>query len=439
MNPEELLGVAERLVEKGARKVDQIEVYLETGASLDVDVEANQLAGSGTSKSQGGGVRIVQGGRLGFAYFTDYAKGELAVEQALHASKLSPQKMYNLPEGRPVSGISSWDDAIASLDPTMAVDLANNAMQGALEIAPDAIVGGGAGIGWGMDAIASSQGVSAWDASTQVSAGVSVVLDRGQTVNAWDGKSAHAAPLDATKIGSEVAETCVDLLNPVASETGEMDILFLPNAVGELVGGIIESAVDGDEAMRGKSVWSGKLGESVAHSGFSIIDNPTAPGALGVAATDAEGLVARDNAIIKNGVLKSFLFDSWDAHEHGQKSTHSASRSGFKSQPGTGSQHWDVTHNNAISMDKMKSDMDGYMVESVLGAHTANTTTGDFSVTATNVWRVKNGEKAASTEVAISGNLPDLLGRLDACCNNPVRKMGSVLPALRFRDVSVSS
>lgn len=440
MNPEELLGLAERIVEKGARRADQIEVYMETGATLDVDLEANQLAGSGTGKSKGGGIRVVQDGRLGFAYFTDADKSDLAIEQALQASKLSPQKMYELPASKAVRGVRNWDDSVAALDPAMVVQLAEDALQGALEVAPDAVVGGGAGVAWGMDAIASSEGASSWDASTSISAGVSLVLERdGQAVNAWDGESLHVGPLDAARVGSAVGRTCVDLLSPKPATVGDLDVLFLPGAVGELVGGIIESAVDGDEAMRGKSVWSDKLGTKVAHEGFHITDAPTAPGALGVAATDGEGLAARDVPIISEGTLQSYLFDSWDAHNHGKSSTHSACRGGFKSQPGTGSQHWVVSHENALSMERLQADMDGYVVESVLGAHTANTTTGDFSVTATNVWRVKDGERSPSTDVAISGNLPDLLQRLDAASNEPRRKMGSVLPALRFRDVSVSS
>lgn len=435
MNPEELLGRAERLVSSGARHVDQLEVYMESGASLEVDLESSQLSGSSTGKSQGGCVRIVKDGRLGFAYFTDLDKGMKAVEQAAQASKLSPRKNYALPSADSVKGSSAWHEEVASLDPNVAIQLAEDLLAGAKESAPDAIVGGGAGLAWGVDAIASSEGAASWDASTQVSAGASLVLDG---VSAWDSMARHDA-IDAHKVGADVGTTCKELVGPKESETGDMDVLFLPGAVGELVGGIIANAVDGDTAKRGKSVWSDALGESVADSGFHIHDAPRAPGAIGVAATDGEGLASKDLPIIQGGVLQHFQFDSWDAHEHGAQSTHSASRSGFKGLPSTGGQHWVVSHDNAQSMDALLSDMDGYVVESVLGAHTANATTGDFSVTATNVWRVENGEKTASTDVALSGNLPTLLQRLDACSDTPRRGMGSVLPAVRFRDVSVSA
>jgi PmbA protein len=79
-------------------------------------------------------------------------------------------------------------------------------------------------------------------------------------------------------------------------------------------------------------------------------------------------------------------------------------------------------------------------VDSVLGAHTANATTGDFSVTAANVWRIRKGAVTGPvSEVAIGGNLPDLLLRLDGVGSRPKQMDGLAIPPLRFRAVDVSS
>ncbi len=444
MDPDALLGQAETVMRTAmSRGADSAEVYWELGSGVELDLENDEIAAAGRSDHQGGSVRLVRDGRTGFAYFSNEGNALNAVDRALELSRLAPKKDFVLPSPGSLPSISSrWDDGLAALDIALASELAKDLMQGSKETAPDAhVAGGGVGISWDLVAIANSNGVACADRRTHVQAGVNLVMTDGErSINSWDSTGLHVGRIDAHDVGVSVANEVMSLREPKASVGGTTDVLFRPDAVAELVNGLIVSAVGGDDALRGKTVWSEKMNESVADARLGLYDDPTMDHALGGTPFDDEGLPTRRLSIIEDGVLRSFLFDCRDAQAHGQRSTHSAVRGNSHVPPETGTHHLVLEGRGAKPEADLISGMDsGYLVGSVLGAHTANATTGDFSVTAPNVWRIEGGAVVgACAEVAIGGNLPALLNQLDGIGDTPKQMDGARIPGLRFRDVNVS-
>lgn len=440
----QLLSRAERLVERLRRHADQVEIYLESGASLDVELEKGAIASTGFSRSAGGAVRVVQGGRLGFAYFTQDTQAPAALEQALRQSRHATIQGYSLPAPAKASGLSGrWDPAVAALQVPDVLGLARDLLQGAAEAAPQAtFAGGGASLSAAACAIVSSLGVAVSDQATSASGGASLVLEEGErSVSASESASSHRLDLDGRKVAGIAAETVLSLRKPKPVDAGgRFQLLLHPEAGSELVAGLVVSAAGGDDAMRGKTVWSGKLGQDVAHASLSVRDDPHAPGAIGAVPFDDEGVPCAPLPIVEDGVLRHYLFDSWDGHRHKQPTTASGVRDDFKVRPGTDTHHLVVSATGARPWDTLVAGMDdGFVVESVLGAHTANVTTGDFSVTAPNVWRVRKGAvEGAVSEIAFAGNLPKLLHQLAGCGSEPKRMSGMQMPPLLFADVDVS-
>jgi PmbA protein len=440
-----LLGRAEDLVRRALRAgAAEAEVYLERGAALDVDLEADAVSATNLARSQGGSVRVLRDDRLGFAYFSDPAAAEAAIDAALANTRFAPRKSYRLPTTSQNAARlpSRWDDAIAALDPGAAVETARELVAAAKDDCADgSVTGGGVGAGWSAWAVASSRGVAARDRETSLGAGVSLTLEDGASaIQAWDSATRYTGSIDAAAVAAGVAKTVMSLRDAADGPTGDVDMVLLPDAAMALLDSGVLPALDGDTAMRGKSVWSGRLGATVADEGFSIAEAPHHADGMGIAGFDGEGMPTRDVPLIAGGVLRSFLFDSWHAHEHGQDSTHSAVRDGFKSLPDAGTHHVLVSHERSEPLAKLIAGVDrGYLVDSVLGAHTANATTGDFSVTVPNAWRIERGAIAgAATTFAIGGNLPALLARVDGAADGPKHADGMTVPALRVRSVAAS-
>lgn len=438
------LGLAEDGVRKAlALGAEEAEVFITSSAGLDVDIEENRLQGSTMDGSQGGAIRLLKDGRLGFAYFTQIGEMQGAMEKALKLSRLAPNKGFSLPEpGHAVNLPDVWSEDLASLDASLAIDTSKEFLANLLDELPETIVSGGVGLGWGAEAIASSRGVARHGRSTHASLGASLVLPEGETaINLWDSRSAWTEMPEVDALAKSLTQTAKDLRNPQPAKEGRQDVLFLHTCAGSLLGSIVGGAVIGDDALRGESVWSDAMDQSVADARLSIYDDPHDPQSLGMASYDDEGVATQVTPLIENGILRNFVFDAWDAHKHGRQTTGHAARGGFKGQPGTSLHHLRLEHDVQKPVSDLIAEMDaGVVVESMLGAHTANATTGDFSVTAPNVWRVEQGEIVhASQKVAIGGNLPKMLKDLGGMTKEVRRSSGATMPGLWFHDVAVSA
>lgn len=430
-----------------ARGADEAEVYVEAGASLDVELENGRLATTGASRGAGACLRLVKDGRLGFAYWTEDKDAGPAAERALQQARLAPRKDFHFPAPAKAAAMPGrWDDRVAALEVSDAIALAQELVAGAQESSPRSLVaGGGASLDFDAWALANSNGIAVADRSTSASAAASLVLEDGdRSISAGESRSAHklGPGLDARAVAREAGTTIESLRKPKpAKAKGATDVVLRPDAAMELVTSLAVSAVAGDDAMRGKTVWSEKRGQPVAAPTLDLADDPWFTSAIGATPIDGDGLATQRLPIIAGGVLRTFLFDAWDAHRHGQPGTRSAVRGGFKSRPDTGTHHLVLSSPSARPYEKLLAGIDeGFLVDSVLGAHTANITTGDFSVTAPSVWRIHKGALAGPvSEIAIGGNLPDLLLRLDGVAKEAKAMDGARIPAVHFRDVTVSS
>ncbi len=434
-----LLERCERIVKAATSSgADHAEAYWEQGASLDVEIEKGALAVTSTAESQGGSIRVIKDGRVGFAYMTDERQMEAAIDRALQNARLMPTKPFAFPDAVPAPTLGPrWAESVAALDPAAVVQMARDVLDATADHEVN-VVGGGTSHSWGAHALANSHGHAVEDRATETSAGLSLVIEGETTIAHWDSATDYLGKIDAHALGEQTAVTAASLRDPRPVEGGTMDCIFLPEAASEMLGNLIERAANGHDALRGKTVWSGKIGEEVASKALSIHDNPLRSTAIGPEPFDGEGRPARDIPIVADGVLETYLFDGMDAADHATDPTHSAVRGSFKDRPRTGAQHL-VVGGDAYAMDKLLAGVDeGLLIGSVLGAHTANITTGDFSVTAPNVWRIEKGEVVgAAKEVALGGNLPALLLGVDGVSDAP-REDGATVPAIRFRDVRIS-
>lgn len=446
MDLDRMLGTCETWVRRARdRGVRQVEAFWQEGASLEVELEHDAIGVTGLARMRGGAIRVVEHGRLGFAYFTDPEDAMAAVDRARQNARRAPDKGYAFPAGESLGRFpDTWDAGIAALDADTALGLADDALQAVKDEAPAATVaGGGAGLMAGGEAIASSEGVAAASRGTMASLGVSLVLgESGEAVAHWDGMSRPRLDALDADLATRAADVLLDLRDPAPAEPrGRHDVVLLPEAVGELVTGFAVAAATGDDACRGKTVWSDRAGQAVAHPGLDIVDDPTTPGAVDPPHFDGEGLRTAPRPILDHGVLHGYLFDSWDACLHEATTTHQAVRDAFKARPSTGSQHTVIGHASTRPRDALIADIDdGFVIGSVLGAHTANPTTGEFSITAPSVWRVRKGAlEGACTEIAIGGDVPSLLQAIDAVSDDPRQDPGSTTPALRVRGLRVSA
>jgi len=167
---------------------------------------------------------------------------------------------------------------------------------------------------------------------------------------------------------------------------------------------------------------------------------------------DDEGTPSSRTDLITNGKLEGYLYDCATASEHQEKSTGNAMRVGrltndrqFKEPPRISARNLVLEGPGSEFEDLISETSDGIYVHSVLGAHTSNPASGDFSVNSPRLLKVENGELSYPvTSVMISGNLPSLLSKLSGVGDDRRTMKGAIgglaviAPSVRFDDVQVT-
>jgi PmbA protein len=191
---------------------------------------------------------------------------------------------------------------------------------------------------------------------------------------------------------------------------------------------------------KGRSFFAGRIGDTVADPRITLVDDPTNPLAYTATDIDGEGLAARRNVLIENGVLKMFVHSSYSGRRMNTPSTGNATRGGFAGTPGTGCLAMQLTPGARSQQELIAAIDDGVLIQMVAGLHSGvNPVSGDFSTGASGMM-IRNGAVAepireftiASTLQRMLLDIVDIGGDIDWL---PMRAMGL---SLVIRDVTMS-
>jgi PmbA protein len=140
--------------------------------------------------------------------------------------------------------------------------------------------------------------------------------------------------------------------------------------------------------------------------------------------------------LIKNGILKGFMFDIDTASKFDTQSTGNglrcerwATSRSYKAPPKTVCRNFVVEGNSKKVEDLISEVENGLLVYEVLGAHTSNPASGDFSVNSSSLFKIEKGEVAYPVKSAmLSGNLPECLKKVRGIGDDYKHKTGGLSP-----------
>ena len=216
----------------------------------------------------------------------------------------------------------------------------------------------------------------------------------------WYSMARSVSGLEAPEyVGRKAAERAVRRLGGVKVETQRVPVVLDPRMARSLIGDIAD-AVDGRAIYRNASFLAGKLGEKIASSKMTVTDDGTIPGLFGSQPFDDEGVPTRRTVVIENGVLKSYLLNTYSARKLGLKSTGNASR-GVTGNAGIGHGNFYLERGEKTPEQIIAGVKNGFYVTELIGTG-VNIVTGDYSRGAAGLW-IRDGELAfAVSEVTIS-------------------------------------
>lgn len=414
----------------------QWEVVASQGYGLEVEVERGRVSLAGGGGDGGFGIRVVEDGRYGFAYMGNMDSAEVSVNQALDIARRSPRiEGFELAADSGSTCVEGmFDGRIEQLTAEDLLSAADDLVSISQSLCPQAVVtGGGVQAGVGVAAILTSEGIEDAGAISSHGFGVQLTIDDdGLLTSGWEGHSSRELLQAPDEVIAEAAWWASQTRNrtKAKAEVGDAPVVFTDSGFGGLFATIIPQATLGDRQARGESFWANRIGEQVLESHLSLTDDRTMTGGKNSGGRDAEGRATKRNHVVTEGCLKSSLWATRDAAEQVAlgnveyaESTSSAARDGHDGPPYPSAGNLLLSSSeNPLSREVLLSEMvDGYLIGSVMGAHTANPTSGDFSVTSSHILHIEGGEiVGALAQAGISGNLPSALTAGVSLGNRPL-------------------
>ena len=412
------LAAIARRVAGWARDGEQVEAYVAWSSDTSVRVYSGDVESLSSAESEGLGVRVVSGGRQGFAYagsLDDRVLEETLAEARDNAGFATPDEAVGLalPDGVEPAPMDLWRDELAELPTerkvTMALDLERRVREGDPRIRQ--VESANYGDGMGEAAVATSTGVFAHHRRTGCFLSVWAIAAEGDDTQTGGGYSVGRSPseLDLEEAASDAVERATRLLGAKKPRSSRLPVVFDRRVTSSLLG-VLSGTFSGEAVLKGRSLFADRLGETVAAPMVTLVDDPTDPAAYGATPFDAEGLATRRNPLIEGGVLGRFLYDTYAARRAGTSSTASAVRAGFKSGPGVGCRALSLAPGDEDAAAIMARVGDGLLVQSVTGLHSGvNPVSGDFSVGAEGLM-IRGGQLAEPVrEATIASTLQRIL------------------------------
>jgi PmbA protein len=429
------------------------EAVVREGDEFNVTVRMGEVETLKESGSRGLGLRVFLGKRSGSASTSDLTPDGIrqVVDGAMALARITEEDSFiGLPDSQEFGAVPGdlhlYFEDVYSLPGPERIAWAKRAEAAALEADPRITNsnGGSFDATTGRKVLANSRGFLGGYRTSYagVSAAPLAVDVNGQMQrDSWWSGARRIGDLESPEaIGKEAARRTIRRLGARRMPTQQVPVVFAPEVARSLIGSVFEAA-SGDSIWRHASFLAGKLGEPIAASTLTIVDDnfmllPTGVGGFGSSPFDGEGLPSLRTVVVEQGVLRNYLLNTYTARKLGMKSTHNASR-GLAGAPGIGPGNLYLEPGPLSPEEIISAIPAGLYVTSLMGFG-VNLVTGDYSRGATGLW-IENGQLThAVEEITIAGNLGEMLRNVTAIGNDLVFRGSVASPTLRIDGMTLA-
>lgn len=429
-----------------SQKADAAEVFLRSSFSTSIEVKDQKVDAFDRARDIGAGLRVLVAGRMGFAFttdLTDAALKKLAQDAVTNAQNTDPDPFNALP-GKPAEAyrdVNIYDPALAGLSEEEEISRVMAMEREAFAVDPriKRIRKAEARFSSAETVLMNSSGALVAYRGTAASSSIEVVAEeKGESQAGWDfDVNRFYSRLEIEEVGRRAARKALNLLGAKTIHSVKAPVVLDRNVAEEILS-IAASGFSAENVQKRKSLFAGKLGQIVMSPLITVHDDGLREGGIGTAPADDEGVPMGKKTVIDKGRLAMFLYNTYTANKDKTASTGNGVRGGFKGVPGVGVTNLSIEPGSRTPEELIADTDKGLYVLEVMGAHTANPISGDFSVGATGFWIEKGKIAFPVREVTIAGNILDLMKNVDAVASD-LRFSGRIgSPTLRVKELSIS-
>src|ERR1700712_1955055 len=398
---------------------DYADLYFESVTSTSLGIDESLVKSASQGISLGCGIRVVSGERTGYAYTDDLSSDWLlraARTAALIASGPAKELMSGFrhvetPALYPVAGATADAEIAAKLALIQRADKAARAFDSRITQ-----VRAGFNDDLRRILIAASDGTFASD--TQPLARLNVFVIAKDATNTARGTSGGGGRVtmdffegdkSPEHFAHEAARTAILQLGAVEAPAGEMEVVLGPGWPGVLLHEAVGHGLEADFNRKKTSAFAGLIGQQVASSKVTVVDNGRMPNRRGSINVDDEGNPTQETVLIENGILKGYMSDKLSSRLMGIPETGNCRRESYQAVPMPRMTNTYMLAGEDDPADILRSVKRGlYAVN--FGGGSVDITTGKFVFTASEAYLIEDGKVTAPVKNAtLIGNGPEAL------------------------------
>lgn len=422
------------------------DVLYSEGVGSGISLKDGEIEEYMTGFTAGIGVRtIMSDGRQGISYGNRLERSSISelVEWSLFNCRNSePEEGIRLYKGKlvPDPSLDLEDPGILNLTPQNRMEFCRIMTESAMTADKNILSVRGASWhdGWGSSFYCTSTGLEGWERGSSASCGVTVIAGDGKNIE-MDGyglESRRLADLDIRKIALKAVDKTVKALGGRPIKTGPYTIVIEPETAVSLIS-VIGNLFCAPEIQKGRSMMADRLGAEVACSCVTLVDDGRIPWKAGTGSWDAEGVPTGRTLLIKDGIAHSYLYNLQSAWKDGVKSTGNACR-GMSSLPDVSTSNLLLKPGSETSASLISKVKSGFYLTEMMGLHTIDPISGDFSVGAKGLF-IENGLITRPVSgVTIASNLMDFLNNIVAVGSDITFFGSTAAPTLVVENIVVA-
>lgn len=431
-----------------AHGVTSADVLVAEGDSASVQIRLKEVDRLSKAREKSLGIRVFFGKRSASTSTSDFTPDsldQLVADTCTLAKTVAEDETSGLPDQEEMAedhpDLDLFDPTILTMD--QEIDLARRAEDAAM--AADTRItnseGADCSYGRGSVVLANTHGFLDSHRSSRFSLSVTpIAMDQnnggGMQRDSWYTVKRKYSLLETPEsIGQIAAQRTVRRLGAKKVSTQRVPVVFDTETAESLLGHLA-SAVSGYALYKGASFLLGQLGKRIAPEFVCVEDDGRLVGGMGSRPFDGEGLPTRKNIILDNGVLSSYLLDTYSGRKLGMRSTGNASRS-VGENPSVAATNFFLRPGTSTPGEIIGSVKQGFYVTDLIGFG-VNMVTGDYSRGASGFW-IENGELAYPVEeVTIAGNLKSIFEQIEVIGNDLEFRGRITSPTLKVAEMTVA-
>jgi TldD protein len=416
------------LAAAASRGADFAEIFAEEKRSSSALLDDGRIEELTSGRDRGAGIRVVVGESTGFAHTSDLSEAGLiaAAETAASAARGSGT-------GTTIVDLDRVNAQRPNLVRIMPGDVPKAKKVELLLMANEMARAEGAAItqvsaryadSHRRILVANTDGTLGTDEQVKTLFSISAVAsgDTGmQTGRESIGRTVGFELFDTYEVGDlarTAAQRAITKLAARPAPSGEMTVVIGPGGGGVMFHEACGHGLEADLVGKGASVFAGRLGEQVASTLVTLVDDGTMGGEWGCFAIDDEGRPAQRNVLIQDGILVDYMWDGLRARAEGRASSGNGRRQSYQHLPMVRMTNTYLLGGTSTP-EEILSDTESGVYISHLGGGQVNTATGDFVFGMTEAYLIEGGRITEPLrEGNLIGNGPGVLTSIDAVGND---------------------